>query len=115
MNQLSETLPPQAKLSRPKIEFLFDAETRTVVHSQMLDYHLAWYNQGKVVAVTPRNKPDITYLVDLEDNKKQMSCTCDTFMYKADPQLPGYIRVPFKPCRHILLVKLAIKRGLLTQ
>lgn len=85
-----------------------------MVHSQMLDYHLAWYNQGRVVAVTPRNKPDITYLVDLEDNRKQMSCTCDTFMYKPDPQLPGYIRTAFKPCRHILLVRLALKRGLLT-
>ena len=79
----------------------------------MLRYRLAWYNKGRVVAIRPLDHPDITYLVDIEDNNGNMSCSCDTFMYHGDPQLPGYLAKPFQPCRHILLTALVLKRGLL--
>ena len=94
---------------KPQLEFLFDEASRTIVNSQMLDYKLAWYVMGSVISVTPNTKPDITYLVDLED----MCCTCDTYMFKADPQLVGTQRVNRDPCRHIILVQHLIGKGLL--
>lgn len=99
----------------PKLEFLFDEATRTVIHSQMLQYHLSWYNPGRVVAVVPKRSPEITYLVDIEDNGGRMSCTCDSFMFKPDSQLAGPHHVNQEPCRHILLARLLLKRGLLPQ
>jgi len=96
-----------------KLEFLFDEVTGTVINSQMLQYRLSWYNPGRVIAVTPNNKPEITYLVDVEDNKGKMSCTCDSFMFKPDPQMAGAQHVNQEPCRHILLARLLLKRGLL--
>jgi len=99
----------------PKLEFLFDEATRTVIHSQMLQYHLSWYNPGRVVAVVPKRSPEITYLVDIEDNGGRMSCTCDSFMFKPDSQRAGPHPVNQEPCRHILLARLLLKRGLLPQ
>jgi hypothetical protein len=97
----------------PKLEFLFDEVTGAVIHSKMLQYRLSWYNMGRVIAVTPNNNPEITYLVDVEDNKGKMSCTCDSFMFKPDPQLVGPQQANQEPCRHILLARLMLKRGLL--
>lgn len=100
---------------KPKLEFLFDETTRSAIHSQMLDYRLAWYNPGSVVAVVPNHRPEITYLVDIEDNQGEMSCTCDSFMFKPDPQLGGAKARSHVPCRHIQIVRLVLKRGLLPQ
>ena len=97
----------------PKLEFLFDEVTRTVIHSQLLQYRLSWYNPGRVIAVVPNSNPEITYLVDIEDNRGKMSCTCDSFMFKPDPQRAGPHHVNQEPCRHILLARLLLKRGLL--
>ena len=47
------------------LEFLFDQATQKVIHSQMLQYHLSWYNPGRVVSVVPKRSPEITYLVDI--------------------------------------------------
>jgi hypothetical protein len=96
-----------------KFVYLFDEETRTIISSLLLNYRLAWYNKGRVVAVVPLSKPDTTYLVDLEDNEGRMSCTCDSFMFKPDPQLVGQQRSNSVSCRHTFLVGFALKRNLL--
>ncbi len=48
------------------LEFLFDQATQKAIHSQMLQYHLSWYNPGRVVSVVPKSSPEITYLVDID-------------------------------------------------
>jgi hypothetical protein len=96
-----------------KLEFLFDPESRTVINSQMLEYKVRWHDRGQTVAVCPKATPEITYIVDISDANSQ-SCTCDTFMYKADPQKVGYHRVNTDPCRHITLVQMLIRTGFLS-
>ena len=79
----------------------------------MLDYRVAWYHKGKVAAVVPNAYPETTYLVDVDDNHGEMSCTCDTYMFKADPQKVGPQNVNKDPCRHVLLVRALIRTKML--
>jgi hypothetical protein len=96
-----------------KDAFLFDEATRTVLQSQALEYRAIWYHPGKVVAVAPIHDPEITYLVDIEDNNGQMSCTCDSYMFRPDPRMVAFANVSQEPCRHIRLVRALLKMGVL--
>lgn len=79
----------------------------------MLDYKVRWHDRGQTAAVTPNATPDLTYLVDISD-PHNYTCSCDTFMYKPDPQKVGAHMVNRDPCRHITLVYMLLCTGFLS-
>lgn len=96
----------------PAVFFILDPLTHVVFSSRLLNYTIAWYIPGKVVSVVPKASPETMYLIDIEENNGQMSCTCDNYMFARDPNNRRNLGKHFEPCKHIILVKLALQYSL---
>lgn len=66
-----------------------------VPESWLFNYKVGWYNPPNVFMVEKRSA-QVVYLVELDEDPRQHTCTCDHYYYHTQPQ---------NFCRHILLVQ----------